>query len=414
MTRAIVVGGGPGGMMAAGICAAQGRKTLLIEKNPQLGKKLRITGKGRCNLTNQCSVEDMVAAAQGGKFLYTALSAFPPQAVMDFFTSLGVALKTERGRRVFPQSDSAHQVADALEHFALNQGVRRVRDQVLAVETENGSVTGVRTRSGVMPAGAVLLACGGASYPGTGSDGSGSRLARALGHTIIELAPSLVPLVEQGETCRRLMGLSLRNCGVQVRAKGKKKPVYTDFGELLFTHFGLSGPTILSASAHMRPMEAGKYTVHVDLKPGLDQAQLDARLLRDLGENKNRLFSNSLDRLLPQKLIPLVIERSGIPGDTRCHTVTKEQRQRLLEALKDFTVEIAGFRPMEEAIVTAGGVSLKEVNPRTMESKLVKGLYFAGEVLDVDAPTGGYNLQIAFSTGRLAGESMGKQGGMGT
>ena len=224
MTRAIVVGGGPGGMMAAGICAAQGRETLLIEKNPQLGKKLRITGKGRCNLTNQCSVEDMVATAQGGKFLYTALSAFPPQAVMDFFTSLGVALKTERGRRVFPQSNSAHQVADALEHFALNQGVRRVRDQVLAVETENGSVTGVRTRSGVMPAGAVLLACGGASYPGTGSDGSGSRLARALGHTIIELAPSLVPLVEQGETCRRLMGLSLRNCGVQVRAKGKKKP----------------------------------------------------------------------------------------------------------------------------------------------------------------------------------------------
>lgn len=411
MTRAVVIGGGPAGMMAAGTCAAAGKETLLLEKNQRLGRKLRITGKGRCNLTNNCPPEDVAAAAQGGKFLYTALCAFPPQAVMGFFTELGVALKTERGRRVFPQSDSAHQVADALERFALDQGVRVVRDQAVEVLTENGIVTGVRTLSGVIPADSVLIACGGASYPGTGSDGSGFRLAEALGHTVTDLAPSLVPLVEKGGFCRRMMGLSLRNCGVKVTARGKKKPVYTDFGELLFTHFGLSGPTILSASAYMRPMEPGLYTVHIDLKPALDQARLDARLLRDLGENKNRMFANSLDQLLPQKLIPVAVERCGIPGETRCNAVTKEQRRQLLGVLKDFTVEIAGFRPIEEAIVTAGGVSRKEVDPRTMESKRIKGLYFAGEVLDVNAPTGGYNLQIAFSTGRLAGESMGKQGG---
>ncbi len=405
MTGAAVIGGGAAGLMAAGMCAAQGIPTVILEKNRRLGRKLRITGKGRCNLTNQCPPQDVIAAAHGGKFLYSAVNAFSPEAVMAFFEGLGVPLKVERGRRVFPQSDSAHDVADALGRFVERSGARVLRETASQILVEAGTVRGVETESGVHPADRVLVACGGASYPSTGSDGSGFRLAEAVGHTIVPVGPSLVPLVEEGEFCARMMGLSLRNCGVRVTEAGKKKPVYEDFGELLFTHFGLSGPTILSASAHMR--KQGKYTVHLDLKPALSESQLDARLLRDLEENRNRVFQNSLDRLLPQKLIPVAVERSGIPGETRCHSVTREQRRGLLALLKDFTVEIRGFRPLEEAIVTAGGVSLKEVDPRTMESRLVKGLYFAGEVLDVDAPTGGYNLQIAFSTGRLAGMSMG-------
>ncbi len=406
MTGAIVVGGGAAGLMAAGALAAQGAPVLLFEKNRDLGRKVRITGKGRCNVTNRCPPQEVVAAAQGGKFLYTALCAFPPEDVMAFFEGLGVPLKTERGRRVFPQSDKAGDIAQALARWAGKAQVRR--EAVARVLVEEGRAVGVAAAGKEYRAQAVLLACGGASYPATGSDGSGCRLAQGAGHSITPLAPALVPLVEAGGWCQKLMGLSLRNCGVKVTAAGKKKPVYTDFGELLFTHFGLSGPTILSASSHMRPMEPGRYTVHIDLKPALDQAQLDARLLRDLEENKNRQFANALDRLLPQKLIPVAVERGGTPGGTRCNTVTKEQRRRFLALLKDFTIEVQGFRPLEEAIVTAGGVRLGEVDPRTMESRLVKGLYFAGEMLDVDAPTGGYNLQIAFSTGRLAGESMAK------
>lgn len=402
----IVVGGGPAGQMAAGTAAARGRRVALLEKNRQLGRKLRITGKGRCNVTNHCSVEEAVdASPRGGKFLYGAFSAFPPEAVMDFFEGLGVPLKTERGRRVFPVSDKAEDIAGALERFLSQTGVRVIQEPVSAVLAENGIVQGVRTPAGEYRAGAVLLACGGASYPGTGSNGDGARLAAALGHTVSPLVPSLVPLVERGRYCSRLMGLSLRNCGLKVTERGKKKPVYEDFGELLFTHFGLSGPTVLSASAHMHPMEPGKYTVHIDLKPALDHQKLDARLLRDLEKNKNKMFLNSLEELLPQKLIPAAVERSGIPGETRCHSVTKEQRRALCALLKDFTVEVEGFRPIGEAIVTSGGVSLREVDPRTMGSKLVKGLFFAGEILDCDAYTGGYNLQIAFSTGHLAGES---------
>lgn len=395
--------------MAAGTCAGRGLDTLVFDKNRLPGRKLRITGKGRCNVTNDCPAQDVIAAARGGRFLYSALTAFGPGDAMAFFEGLGVPLKTERGRRVFPQSDRAEDIAEALVRYARGAEIRR--ETVLEVLSEGGRVTGVRTDKGYHRADSVLLACGGASYPATGSDGSGYRLCERLGHTIVPIGPSLVPLVERGDFCPRLMGLSLRNVGVKVTAAGKKKPVYTDFGELLFTHFGLSGPTILSASAYMRPMEPGRYTVHIDLKPALDEGTLDARLLRDLEENKNRQLINSLDRLLPQKLIPVVAERSGVPGETRCNSVTKEQRRKLLSVLKDFAVEIEGFRPIAEAIVTAGGVSLKEVDPKTMESKLVKGLYFAGEMLDVDAPTGGYNLQIAFATGRLAGVSMGRQEG---
>ena len=401
----IVVGGGAAGMMAAGTCAARGRRTALLEKNRQLGRKVRITGKGRCNVTNRCSVEEAVAACpRGGKFLYGAFSTFPPEAAMRFFEELGVPLKTERGRRVFPQSDSAHDIADALARFATGNGAALVQEPAVRVLVENGGVQGVETPQGQYRAPAVILACGGASYPGTGSNGDGYRLAAQAGHTIVKPGPSLVPLVAKGEDCPKLMGLSLRNCGVKVTRAGKKKPVYQDFGELLFTHFGLSGPTILSASAHMHPMEPGKYTVHLDLKPALDEGKLDARLLRELEAHKNKIFANSLDELLPQKLIPVVIARSGIPGETRCHSVTAAQRRGLLSVLKDFSVEIEGFRPINEAIVTRGGVSLKEIDPRTMESKLVKGLYFAGEMMDADAYTGGFNLQIAFATGKLAGE----------
>ena len=404
----LVVGGGAAGLMAAGTACSLGKTVCLFDKNKVLGRKVRITGKGRCNVTNNCPVEDVVAACpRGGKFLYGALSAFSPADAMAFFQNLGVPLKTERGRRVFPQSDSAHDIANALERWAKDAAV--VREAVTQVLVENGRAVGVKTAQGAYRGRRVILCCGGASYPGTGSNGDGFRLAAALGHTIVEPTPSLVPLVERGDWCSRMMGLSLRNCGVKVTAQGKKKPVYQDFGELLFTHFGLSGPTVLSASAHLHPMEPGKYTVHMDLKPALTQAQLDARLVRELEAHKNKIFANSLEELLPQKMIPVVVERSGIPGETRCHSVTKEQRRALLELLKDFPVEIQGFRPLAEAIVTSGGVSLREVSPKTMESKLVEGLYFAGEILDADAYTGGYNLQIAFATGRLAGSCGGEE-----
>lgn len=401
----IVVGGGAAGLMAAGAAASRGLSVGLFDKNQQLGRKVRITGKGRCNVTNNCSVEEVVASCpRGGKFLYGALSAFSPQDTMAFFEGQGVPLKTERGWRVFPVSDNAHQIADALARWAGKAQV--IRQAVTEVLTEGGRAVGVKTAQGAYHAQGVILCCGGASYPGTGSNGDGYKLASQLGHTIVKPTPSLVPLVERGDWCSQLMGLSLRNCGVKVTQQGKKKPVYEDFGELLFTHFGLSGPTILSASAHLHPMEPGKYTVHIDLKPALSPQQLDQRLLRDLEGHKNKFFANSLEELLPQKLIPVVVERSGIPGETRCNSVTKEQRRALLGLLKDFSLEVEGFRPIAEAIVTSGGVSLKEIDPRTMESKRVPGLYFAGELMDADAYTGGYNLQIAFATGRLAGNSV--------
>ena len=401
----IVVGGGAAGLMAAGAAASRGLSVGLFDKNQQLGRKVRITGKGRCNVTNNCSVEEVVASCpRGGKFLYGALSAFSPQDTMAFFEGQGVPLKTERGRRVFPVSDNAHQIADALARWAGKAQV--IRQAVTEVLTEGGRAVGVKTAQGAYHAQGVILCCGGASYPGTGSNGDGYKLVSQLGHTIVKPTPSLVPLVERGDWWSQLMGLSLRNCGVKVTQQGKKKPVYEDFGELLFTHFGLSGPTILSASAHLHPMEPGKYTVHIDLKPALSPQQLDQRLLRDLEGHKNKFFANSLEELLPQKLIPVVVERSGIPGETRCNSVTKEQRRALLGLLKDFSLEVEGFRPIAEAIVTSGGVSLKEIDPRTMESKRVPGLYFAGELMDADAYTGGYNLQIAFATGRLAGNSV--------
>lgn len=404
---AIVVGGGAAGMMAAITAAERGKAVLLIEKNDKLGRKIRITGKGRCNVTNHCEPRTVIESTPGnGRFLYSAVHAFPPQETMRFFESLGVPLKTERGNRVFPVSDNAHDIADALARRLKALRVPVVQGNVRAVSAESGAVTGVETDSKAYHAPAVLLACGGASYPGTGSNGDGARLAAALGHTVTPLRPSLVALESSDPDCPAMQGLSLRNCGVTVLDNKKKKPIYTDFGELLFTHFGLSGPTVLSASAHMRDMAPGRYTVVLDLKPALAEEQLDARLLRDLEKNKNRNFGNALDELLPQKMIPVVVRRSGIPPEEKCNTVTRAQRAALLGVLKRFSVEISGFAPLSGAIVTAGGVSVKEIDPKTMQSKRISGLYFAGEIIDVDAYTGGFNLQIAFSTGYVAGQNL--------
>lgn len=405
----IVIGAGPAGLMAAGTAARNGHQVVVLEKNDRPGRKLRITGKGRCNVTNDCEPQDVIAAATAnGRFLYSCVQAFSPADTMAFFEAQGVQLKTERGNRVFPISDHAQDIVDALAGFCKDAGVRFCfgcdADQIL---TEDGVVTGVHLKGGkVLQAPNVLIACGGSSYAATGSDGSGIRLARKLGHTITPILPSLVPLISVDSDCAQMQGLSLRNVGVRVEDTVSGKDVYKDFGELLFTHFGLSGPTILSASAHMRAMSPGRYRVHIDLKPALTPEQLDARLLRDLEKNHNRQFSNSLGELLPAKSIPVVVDRSGISPEIRCHSLTREQRQALVALLKDFTVDIEGFRPINEAIVTSGGVDVREVNPKTMASKLVRGLYFAGEVLDLDAYTGGFNLQIAFSTGYAVGSHL--------
>ncbi len=405
---ALVVGGGAAGMMAAGTAAERGLRVCLLEKNAVLGRKLRITGKGRCNVTNRCDVRTLIASVpKNGRFLFGAVSRFAPEDTAAFFESRGLPLKTERGNRVFPVSDRAADVAECLEKYVRESGARVARGEAERLLLENGAVRGVALKDGrEIPARSVAVCCGGASYPSTGSTGAGYRLARQTGHTVTPLRPSLVPLVARGRDCREMMGLSLRNVAVTVTDTALKKAVYRDFGELLFTHFGLSGPVILSASAHMDRMAPGRYRVSIDLKPALSPEKLDARLVRDFGLNRNREFCNSLSALLPRKMIPVAVRRSGIPPDTRCNAITREMRRGFGELLKSFEIEIEGFRPIGEAIVTSGGVSTDEIDPRTMESRLVKGLYFAGEVVDVDAYTGGFNLQIAFSTGRAAGKSM--------
>ena len=412
-TDLIVVGGGAAGMMAAGRAAELGLSVCLVEKNERLGRKLAITGKGRCNITNNCTVQELVASVpSNGRFLYGAVSAFTPQDTMAFFESLGVPVKTERGNRVFPVSDRALDVAQALEGWLRRNGCRVVRGEADSLLLGGEAGVGVRMKdSSVLHGGAVLVACGGVSYPGTGSTGDGFRLAEQAGHTVTPLRPSLVPLIAGEEDCAELMGLSLRNIGLSVWDRKKKKEIYSDFGELLFTHFGLSGPVILSASSHIREMDPGRYEARIDLKPALTPEQLDARLRRDFGENKNRDFANSLGALLPRKLIPVAVRRSGIPGTLKCNAITREMRWDFLRLLKCFPFKVEGFRPIAEAIVTSGGVSVKELQPKTMESKLVRNLYFAGEVIDVDAYTGGFNLQIAFSTGRAAAEAAARKQG---
>lgn len=397
-------------MMAAGTAAQRGLKVCLLERNSILGKKIRITGKGRCNVTNRCDVRTMIEnVPTNGRFLYGAASQFSPEDTMNFFGELGLPLKTERGNRVFPVSDRAADVAEKLIEFARRSGASVVTGRAENLLLSDGKVRGVRLEDGAeILAENVAVCCGGASYPATGSTGDGYRLARQAGHAIVPLTPSLIPLTASGDDCRDMMGLSLRNISVRITETGTGKTVYEDFGELLFTHFGLSGPVVLSASSHMRQMKPGKYRVFIDLKPALSPEKLDARLVREFLENHNRDFSNSLSGLLPRKMIPVAVRRSGIPPETKCNAVTRQMRHDFAALLKSFDVTVSGFRPIEEAIVTSGGVSTKEIDPKTMESRLIRGLYFAGEVVDVDGYTGGFNLQIAFCTGRLAGKSMKK------
>jgi len=404
MSDVFVAGGGAAGMMAAVTAARRGLSVTVLEPNGRVGKKLRITGKGRCNVTSDCAPEEFLKnVCVNPRFLKSTLYAFPPSAAMAFFEEAGVPLKTERGARVFPVSDSANDVADALDRLARQAGVRFRRERLCRVEVTDGAVSGVVTDAGTYPCRAAVICTGGLSYPATGSTGDGYSLAAALGHTVVPPRASLVPL-EAEEVCSQLQGLSLRNVALSL-FQGDRL-LYHDQGEMLFTHFGVSGPLVLTASTFLRSDEVRDCRLELDLKPGLSPEKLDERLLRDFTENRNRDFINALDALLPRKMIPAVVERSGIPPRTKVNAVTREQRLRLRDEIKCFPIRVLGRRPVEEAIVTAGGVDVSEIHPRTMESKLVRGVYFAGEVLDLDGRTGGFNLQIAWSTGYAAGRSI--------
>lgn len=395
-------------MMCAYTAACGGSEVILLEPNRQLGRKVRITGKGRCNVTNNCDVKTILQNIPGdGRFLYSALSKFAPADTMTFFESLGVPLKTERGNRVFPVSDKANDIADTLANALLDAGVRVVQGSAKGIVTEQGSVTAVSTTVGRIDCDAAVLCTGGRSYPATGSTGDGYRFAKQLGHTVTATRASLVPLESDDPCCGEMQGFSLRNVVLTAFDESGKK-LYSELGEMLFTHFGVSGPLVLSASAHLRDFQNHQYHLEIDLKPGLDEKKLDARVLRDFEKYANREFKNALFDLSGRAMIPVLIDRSGIPPEQKVNTITREQRHTLVQLLKHFKLDVTGPRPMEEAIVTAGGVSLKEIDPRTMQSKLVEGLYFAGEVLDLDAYTGGFNLQIAWSTGYAAGLALQK------
>ncbi|MBQ7076351.1 MAG: NAD(P)/FAD-dependent oxidoreductase [Clostridia bacterium] len=397
----IVIGGGPAGLIASAYC--DGNVTL-FDKNKLLARKLRITGKGRCNITNSCDISEFISAVRTNpNFLYSAFYSFTNNDIISLLNSLGVEIKEERGGRVFPKSDLARDVAEALIKYARQKGVKFVNKKISGINTSNGCVTGVVDNEGnIYPANKVILATGGVSYPLTGSTGDGYNIAKRLGHTVVPPKPSLVPLTVSEGYVSDLEGLSLRNIEINVFGNSKK-PVYTDFGEMVFTKDGVSGPVILSASANLKDIGNIEYKLYIDLKPALDEAQLDKRVLRDFEEFKNKNFSNALDKLLPKKLIPVIINLSGINPFAKVNEITKEQRLMLVNLIKKFPFTINGTGPIEEAIITSGGINVKEINPSTMESKLVKGLYFAGEVIDVDAYTGGFNLQIAYSTGYLAG-----------
>ena len=401
-----MIGGGAAGTLCAALAAGRGLDVVLLEPNRMLGRKLRITGKGRCNVTNDCDAREFISAIPGdGRFLQSAIHKFGTSDTKALFEGLGVALKTERGNRVFPESDRADDIADALTKLARENGVRVLRERATRILTdEAGAVRAVASGGGEIECEAAVICTGGLSYPGTGSTGDGYRMARELGHTIRPCRPSLVPLESPDAWCREMQGFSLRN--VELSAYEDEKLIYKALGEMLFTHFGVSGPLVLSASAHMRRFGECRYRLSIDLKPGLDEKKLDARLLRDFEKYSNREFRNSLGDLAGRAMIPVLVELSGIPGDTRTNSVTRQQRAALAQLLKHFPVSLSGPRPISEAIVTSGGVATTEVNPRTMESKLVPGLYFAGEVLDLDAYTGGYNLQIAWSTAFVAANSL--------
>ena len=403
--KLIVIGGGAAGMMAA-ICASRmGAAVTLLEPNERLGKKVNITGKGRCNVTNDSTSDELLAhVPQNGRFLYSAFSRFDGRDAMAFFEALGVPLKVERGKRVFPVSDRSFDITAALERELKRLRVQWVRDRATALCIEDGRIVGVTGEKGTYPAAAVIVATGGVSYPATGSTGDGYRFAESAGHTVVAPRGSLVPVECDDPCCAQMQGLSLKNVTLMVKNQ-KNKVIYSELGEMLFTHFGVSGPLVLSASAHMRDFEKNTYRMFIDLKPALDEQKLDARLLRDFEERANQNFATVLGGLVNKSMIPVILEKTGIDGETKAHSVTKEQRRTLLQTLKYFELPASRLRPVAEAIITSGGVKVGEIDPHTMASKKVEGLYFAGEVLDVDAYTGGFNLQIAWATGKAAGEA---------
>ena len=413
----IVVGGGPAGMMSAITAAENGNEVLIIEKNSTFGKKLLITGKGRCNITSSLYMSDFIKNTPGnGMFLYSAFQNYTNTDIIEFLRKQGLEVKEERGNRIFPVTDKSIDVLNCFEKRIKELNIKyMLNTTVEKILIKNYEVLGLRTNREIIKAEKIILATGGKSYPLTGSTGDGYRIASELGHKITPIRPSLVPLeIYEKEECKKLQGLSLKN--VKIKIEEDKKVIYEDFGEMLFTHFGISGPTILSGSAHLvryknidEKLKNKNIKLSIDLKPALTEEQLDDRILRDFKEFKNKQFKHSLDKLLPQKMISVIIEQSKIEPEKRVNEVTKEERKRLITLLKNFEITIKGFRPVEEAIITSGGINIKEINPKTMESKLIKGLYFAGEIIDVDAYTGGFNLQIAYSTGYTAGMHCGDE-----
>ncbi len=401
--KTAVIGGGAAGMMASAQLIASGADVTLFEKNDRVGLKLGITGKGRCNVTNNCTLEEFMSnIPTNPRFLYSAFNSFSSADTIDFFENLGVKLKTERGNRVFPVSDRALDIVYALKNVVASHTVHK---KVTQITTENDKVSGLIADEKKYQFDSVIICTGGISYPKTGSTGDGFRFAQALGHTIIPLRPSLVPLESPDRFCADMQGLSLKNVSAKI-IKNQTSEVYSDFGEMMFTHFGVTGPMILSASCAIGGFKNESYTLHIDLKPALDEKKLDSRLLLDFEKNINRDYANSLSGLLPSKMIPVFVSLSGISADKKVNSITKEERKKIISLLKDFPVRLSGFRPIEEAIITKGGVSVKEINPKTMESKLISGLFFAGEVIDVDGYTGGFNLQIAFSTAACAAKGI--------
>ncbi len=404
--KAVVVGAGPAGLIAAGYAAKECERVIILEKNDRAGKKLAITGKGRCNITNICDTEDMIRQyPQNAKFLYSALYSFTNTNIINLLEKYNVKTKVERGGRVFPVSDKAQDVVRALKKFALADNVTLLRREAKQLLVRDGKCTGVKTDKGNINCDRVILATGGMSYPLTGSTGDGYRMAAEAGHTIIEPKPSLVPIVTEEKWVRDVMGLSLKN--IEIRAYSGKKCVFSDFGEMLFTHFGISGPVVLSMSAHLRDADKKKYTAEIDLKPALDNEKLTRRIIRDFEKYNRKQLINGLDDLLPKALIPVIIKSSGLDEKKQISQITKEERERLVYTLKHLQLTVKSFRPIEEAIVTSGGIKVSEINPSTMESRLIGGLFFAGEIIDVDGYTGGYNLQAAYSTGYLAGVNAG-------
>lgn len=400
-----IIGAGAAGLIAAGYASRNSDKVILIEHNDRVGKKLLITGKGRCNITNIAETEDMIKQyPKNSKFLYSALYSFTNTDIINLIEAQGVKTKVERGGRVFPVSDKASDVVWALKKFAMQKNVELIRASAKHIKTENGKVNGIETDKGFFKADKVILCTGGKSYPLTGSTGMGYRMAEELGHTVTKITPSLVPIVTEDKWVREVMGLSLKN--IKVRAYKNKKLVYEDFGEMLFTHFGVSGPVILSMSAHLRDIEKTEYSISIDLKPALDDEKLDLRIMRDFEKYNKKQLINALCELLPKALIPVIIRMSGIDERKNVSQITKDERRALINAIKNLQLKVKGFRPIEEAIITSGGISTKEINPSTMESKLISGLFFAGEIIDADGYTGGYNLQMAFSTGYIAGTSI--------